>query len=145
MNLAPLNYDRYFKNDERIAKTFLEDFLDTQIEELAMLPTHHQVTDDASFVEFDFRCKIAGNYVIIDIQQWYKPDITQRFYVYHALNSGLQLENLPKEQVRLDESRRIKEVKDYRELDPAITLMTCWKLLRNLSTTPVRKFVPPPL
>ncbi len=126
MYLAPLNYDRYFKkvfSDERIAKAFLEDFLDVQIEELSMLPKQHQVTDDASFVEFDFRCKIAGNYVIIDMQQWYKPDITQRFYVYHALNSGLQLEEMPKEQMRLDESRRIKTVKDYRELEPVITLI----------------------
>lgn len=126
MYLAPLNYDRYFKkvfSDERIAKAFLEDFLSVQIEELAMLPRRHQVTDDASFVEFDFRCKIAGSYVIIDMQQWYKPDITQRFYVYHALNTGLQLEELPKEQIRLDESRRIKEVKDYRELEPVITLI----------------------
>lgn len=136
MYVAPLNYDRFFKkvfSDTRIAKAFLEDFLGVEIETLDTLPSQHRVTDDASFVEFDFRCKIAGNYVIIDMQQWYKPDITQRFYVYHALNSGLQLEDLPKEQLRLNESRRIKTVKDYRELEPVITLI--WMVDDNLKFT----------
>ncbi len=136
MYLAPLNYDRYFKkvfSDKRIAKAFLQDFLDVQIESLEMLPKHHHVTDDAAYVEFDFHCKIAGSYVIIDMQQWYKPDITQRFYVYHALNTGLQLEDLPKEQFRLEESKRIKAVKDYREIEPVITLI--WMVDDNLKFT----------
>ncbi|MBU0765470.1 MAG: Rpn family recombination-promoting nuclease/putative transposase, partial [Bacteroidetes bacterium] len=95
MYLAPLNYDRYFKkvfSDIDIAKRFLEDFFDTKIESIELLSQYHKVTDDASAVEFDFRCKIDNEYVIIDMQQWYKPDIIQRFYVYHAINTALQLE-----------------------------------------------------
>ena len=39
MYLAPLNFDRFFKkvfSDPEIAKTFLEDFLDTEIESLTI-------------------------------------------------------------------------------------------------------------
>ncbi len=42
MYLAPLNHDRYFKkvfSDERIAKQFLEDFLDVSITFLERLPS----------------------------------------------------------------------------------------------------------
>ena len=98
MYLAPLNYDRFFKKvfkDPAIAKIFLEDFLDVTISDIEKLDEKHRVTDDASVVEFDYRCKIDGRFVIIDIQQWYKTDIIKRFYLYHCLNSGLQLEKLP--------------------------------------------------
>ncbi|MGE5340586.1 MAG: hypothetical protein ACM3SY_03810, partial [Candidatus Omnitrophota bacterium] len=84
MFLAPLNYDRYFKkcfSDPDIAKKFLEDFLEETIEEFEMLNGQHRITDDATLVEFDYRCKIKGAYVIIDMQQWYKRDIGQRFYL----------------------------------------------------------------
>ncbi len=99
MYLAPLNDDRYFNkvfSETRIAQQFLEDFLEGTIERPEMLPKQKYVTDDAAYVEFDFRCKIASASVIIDMQQWYKPDISQRLYLYHALNTGLQLEDLPK-------------------------------------------------
>lgn len=87
MFLAPLNYDRYFNkifSDERIAKRFLEDFLETNITKIEMLKGKYRVTNNASLVEFDFRCKIDNTYVILDMQQWYKRDITQRFYLYNA-------------------------------------------------------------
>ena len=90
MYLAPLNYDRFFRkvfSDLMIVKKFLEDFLGVHIEDIIRLETKHRVTDDASAIEFDFRCKINGQYVIIDMQQWYKLDIVKRFYVYHALSS----------------------------------------------------------
>lgn len=62
--------------------------------------------------------------MIIDMQQWYKPDIVQRFYLYHALNSGLQLEQLPKERLLIDRlTRKLKKVKDYRALEPVLTLV----------------------
>ncbi|NJM15337.1 MAG: hypothetical protein HC896_08105 [Bacteroidales bacterium] len=96
--MAPLNYDRYFKkvfSETSIAKRFLEDFFDVHIEELEVLPTRHKITDNATAVEFDFRCKIEGNYVIIDMQQWFKTDIVKRFYMYHSMNSVLQLEKCP--------------------------------------------------
>ncbi len=102
MYLAPLNYDRFFKkvfSDLTIAKAFLQDFLDVEIEEITQLKDKNRVTDDAAVVEFDFRCKINGSYVIIDMQQWYKKDIVKRFYVYHTLNTVLQLEDIPTKSV----------------------------------------------
>ncbi|MCP4353424.1 MAG: hypothetical protein GY795_48870, partial [Desulfobacterales bacterium] len=89
------------------------------------------ITDDAAFVEFDFRCRIRDTHVIIDMQQWYKPDVTQRFYLYHALNTGLQLESLPKEKIVVDRlSKKIKKISDYRMLEPVITLI--WVCRRRL-------------
>ncbi|MDM8552252.1 hypothetical protein QUF72_19355, partial [Desulfobacterales bacterium HSG2] len=127
MYLAPLNYDRFFKkvfSDPEISRRFLEDFLGTEIESIEILKEKHAVTDDAAFVEFDFRCKIRDGYVIVDMQQWYKPDVAQRFYLYHALNTGLQLEKLPKKRIALDKTeRRIVKVKDYRNLEPVCTLI----------------------
>lgn len=127
MYLAPLNYDRFFKkifSDKKIARRFLEDFLEVEIEEFEVLKEKHRVTDDASIVEFDFRCKIKGSYVIIDMQQWYKRDIVQRFYLYHALNTGLQLENLPKESYFLKTTgKKAKKIKDYKALQPVMTII----------------------
>ncbi|MCP4347391.1 MAG: hypothetical protein GY795_17945, partial [Desulfobacterales bacterium] len=127
MYLAPLNYDRFFRkvfSDPEISRKFLEDFLETEIESIEILKEKHAVTDDAAFVEFDFRCRMQGGHVIIDMQQWYKPDVSQRFYLYHALNTGLQLENLPKRRISLDRtSKKIVKVKDYRALEPVLTLI----------------------
>ena len=136
MYLAPLNYDRYCKkvfSDETIAKAFLQDVLNVTIESLEILPCQFRVTDDAAYVEFDFRCKIAGRYVIVDMQQWYKPDIIQRFYLYHALNSGLQLEDLPKERLPVKRGRRIKRTTKYRDVEPVITLI--WMVDDSLNFT----------
>lgn len=125
MYLAPLNYDRYFKkvfSELSIAKRFLEDFLDVEIQEIEFLQTKKSVTDDARYVEFDFRCKIEDMYIIIDMQQWYKTDVVQRFYVYHALNSALQLEKLPKKIIPLP-GDKTRKVHDYSEMLPVITLI----------------------
>lgn len=127
MFLAPLNYDKYFNkvfSNERIAKRFLEDFLETEVNELEMLKGKLRVTDNASLVEFDFRCRIDNSFVILDMQQWYKRDISQRFYLYHALNTGLQLEKLPSKRVLYDYSyEKNKKVEDYRALLPVLTLV----------------------
>jgi hypothetical protein len=138
MYLAPLNYDRFFKkvfSDSKIAKRFLEDFLDVEIEEFQDLKGKHRITDDASSVEFDYRCKINGSYVIIDMQQWYKQDIVKRFYLYHALNTGLQLENLPPKSIILDEiakkqHQQLKKIKNYDALEPVFTLI--WMVTDSL-------------
>jgi len=125
MYLAPLNFDRYFRkvfSETRIAKRFLEDFFDVQIEEIEALPTRHKATDAASAVEFDFRCRIRGAYVIIDMQQWYKSDIVKRFYMYHSLNTVLQLERIPDKSIDLDRGKK-RDVKDYDRLIPVITLI----------------------
>ena len=134
MYLAPLNYDRFFKKvfkDLKIAKVFIEDFLEVEIESIEALDAAARFTDNASIVEFDYRCKIDGQYIIIDMQQWYKPDITQRFFLYHALNTGLQLETLPQKKLIIDRNTgKAKEVKDYRRLEPVSTLI--WMVQDNL-------------
>ncbi len=135
MYLAPLNYDRYFKKvfkDTDIAKKFLEDFFDIAIDSIELLTQRHRITDDAVAVEFDFRCKINGHHVIIDMQQWYKPDIVNRFYVYHTINTALQLEEMPNKNIFINEEVT-KETKDYTKLQPVITLI--WMVDDTLNFT----------
>lgn len=129
MFLAPLNYDRFFKkifSDKHIAKRFLEDFLEITIQQIEVLRVDHKLTNEASLLRFDYRCKVDGKYIIVDMQQWYKQDVVQRFYLYHAANSVLQLENLP-----LKSLQKEKKVKDYSYLEPTITLI--WMVHDNLS------------
>ncbi len=131
--LAPLNYDRYFKkvfSDLKIAKRFLEDFLDIKIQSIEAKPNERYLTDDAKYVELDFRCKIDNHYIIIEMQQWYKPDIIQRFYLYDALNTGLQLEELTTKTIELP-NNKVKDIKDYRTLLPTITII--WLVSDNLN------------
>ncbi|MCP4394951.1 MAG: hypothetical protein GY804_11895, partial [Alphaproteobacteria bacterium] len=127
MYLAPLNYDRFFKkvfSDLEIAKAFIEDFLDVEIEMIESLDTTQRFTDNSAIVEFDYRCRINGHYIIIDMQQWYKPDVVQRFFLYHSLNTGLQLEGLPVKTIELDKvTKRSKNIKDYRLVEPVFTLI----------------------
>jgi hypothetical protein len=133
MYLAPLNYDRYFKkvfSDIRIAKRFLEDFFDVEIQELQILPNKHKITDDASAVEFDFRCRIKDSFVIIDMQQWFKSDIVKRFYMYHSMNTVLQLERMPDKSIDLEDNKK-RDIKDYDKLIPVITLI--WLADDNLN------------
>ena len=125
MYLAPLNYDRYFRkvfSDTGIAKRFLEDFFDTRIESIELLTTCHKLTDDSAAVEFDFRCRIGDQFVIIDMQQWYKPDIVHRFYTYHCISTALQLESMPLKSIYLETDKE-RKIKDYNELLPVVTLI----------------------
>jgi hypothetical protein len=134
MYLAPLNYDRFFKkvfSDLSISKRFLEDFLDTTIEQIEYLPSYTKITDDATAVEFDFRCKIEGRYVIVDMQQWFKSDVVKRFYLYHTLNTALQMEAIPEKNLLKDDDENVtKTTKDYNRIAPAITLI--WMADDNL-------------
>ncbi len=125
MYLAPLNYDRYFKkvfSNVDIAKRFLEDFFGITIQDITPLDVYHKITDEAAAVEFDFHCKIDDQFVIIDMQQWYKSDIVHRFYTYHCINTALQLENLPLKSIALEGDRE-RKVKDYNEILPVITFV----------------------
>lgn len=135
MYLAPINYHRFFVkvfSDERIARKFLEDFLDVEIQEFQVLEDRHRITNDAAAVEFDFRCKIQDSYVIIDMQQWYKPDIVQRFFLYHTLNTALQLEELPLKRFDFPNKTKMpKKGKDYRLLAPVYTLI--WMVVDTLN------------
>ena len=126
MYLAPLNYDRFFKkvfSHTHIAKAFLEDFLDTEIEEIKLLERTHLLTNKSMKVEVDFRCKINGSYIIIDMQQWYKPDVVRRFYLYHCVATALQLEDLPEKKLPIaTDDKKAKDV-DYRKVEPVLTLI----------------------
>ena len=131
MYMAPLNYDKFFKKvfrKKKIAKAFLEDVFDIEIQEINKLSLKNRITDIASIVEFDYRCKIDDQYVIIEMQQWHKPDVAHRFYMYHAINTALQLENLPMKQILTSDENGleiIKDIKDYRRADPVITFVWC--------------------
>ena len=97
MYVASLNIDLFFKkvfSDPELARSFLQDFLGVIITELVILGIEHKLSDDAVIVKFDYRCKINGQYVIIEMQQKYKKDVIKRFYLYHCLGTGLQLETL---------------------------------------------------
>ena len=56
------------------------------------------------------------------MQQSFKLDVVKRFYVYHTLNTGMQLENLPKKEV-IDKSGKKIEIKSYDGILPVYTLI----------------------
>ncbi len=89
--LAPLNFDRFFKkvfSNLDIAKKFIEDFLNIEIQHIEKLDTDKRLSDNSDEVRFDFRCKIDGKHVVIEMQQWDKPDIVQRFFLYFCVTCG---------------------------------------------------------
>ena len=132
MYLAPLNYDRFFKkvfSSKRIAKQFLQDFFNIKIEKIDIVNTAYKITDDAVVVVFDYRCKVNGQYIIIDMQQWYKSDVVKRFYVYHTLNTALQLESLPLKSIQISDEKKY-ETKNYDGVLPVYTLI--WMADDNL-------------
>ncbi len=125
MYLAPLNSDAGFKKvfaDPQIAKAFLEALLGVIIEEITLLETDHKVTNAASLVKFDFRCKINGQYVIIEMQQAHKTDVIKRFYIYHCLNTCLQLEKI-KDMIVRDAKGNEHRIRNYHELEPVFTII----------------------
>ena len=82
MYVASLTIDLLFKkvfSDTKIAKKFLEDFLGVPISKIQILNIEYKLSDDAVIVKFDYRCKIDGEYVIIEMQQRYKKDVIKRF------------------------------------------------------------------
>lgn len=133
MYLAPLNYDRFFKkvfSHLHIAKAFLQDFLDVEIEEIESLEKAHFLTHESAKLEFDFRCKIKGADIIVDMQQWYKPDVIKRFYLYHCASTVLQLERLPEKKLPISTPDKRAKTKDYRIVSPVLTLV--WMVNDNL-------------
>ena len=135
MFVASLNLDLFFKkvfSNKRIAKRFLEDFLGVHITEITLLGTEHRLSDDSVIVKFDFRCKIRGKYVIIEMQQKYKTDVNKRFYLYHCVNTALQLENLEPITITKPNGETYTE-KNYSGLEPVITLI--WMVDDSLNFT----------
>jgi hypothetical protein len=125
MYIAPLNLDLFFKkvfSNKRIAKRFLECLLGITITEIKLLSVESKMTDDAVTVKFDFRCKINGHYVIIEMQQKYKIDVVKRFYLYHCVSTALQLETLKPIKVVKPNGETYME-KNYSGLEPVITLI----------------------
>ncbi len=125
MYLAPLNLDLFFKkvfSNKRIAKSFLQDLFKIKISEIILLSTEHKLSDDAVIVKFDFRCKIKGQYVIIEMQQRYKLDVNKRFYLYHCISTALQLENLQPIVITKSNGETYTE-KNYGALEPVITII----------------------
>ena len=125
MFVASLNLDLFFKkvfSNKRIAKNFLEDFFSVKISEITILPSELRVSDDATVVKFDFRCKINGRYVVIEMQQKYKTDVNKRFYLYHCVSTALQLETLKSTKVAKLTGETYTE-KDYSGLEPVVTLI----------------------
>ena len=125
MFVVSLNLDIFFKkvfSNKRLAKAFLEDFFGVKITDIKLLRTDYKVTDDATVVRFDYRCKINGKYVVIEMQQKYKTDVNKRFYLSHCLGTALQLETLePKVVTKLDGKTYTE--KNYGDLKPVITLV----------------------
>ena len=125
MYVASLNLDLFFKkvfSNKRIAKAFLEDLLGITITEIKLLSVENKLTDDAVAVKFDFRCKIHGQYVVIEMQQRYKIDVVKRFYLYHSVSTALQLETLIPIKVVKPNGETYTE-KNYSGLEPVITLI----------------------
>jgi hypothetical protein len=125
MYLIPLNLDEPFKKifgDPLIAKAFLQDMLGVKITSIEKLENDHKVTNAAALVRFDYRCKINGKYVIIEMQQGYKQDVVKRFLLYHCLSTALQLETI-KETIVKDAKGREHRTRNYGELEPVITIV----------------------
>ncbi len=142
MYLAPLNYDRFFKkvfSDLTIAQAFLSDIFGVPVENIEKLERKNRITDRAMSVEFDFRCEIQGKHVVVEMQQWYKGDIIKRFYLYHSLQSVLQLELLldlakakreekkakekEKEKEKTEEKKNSRVNNIYSEVNPVLTVV----------------------
>ena len=125
MYVASLNLDLMFKkvfSDPEIAKSFLQDLLGIIITEITILSIETKLTNDAVIVKFDYRCKINGQYVIIEMQQRYKKDVVKRFYLYHCVGTSLQLEILQSVTVTRANGETYKE-KDYGSIEPVITVI----------------------
>jgi hypothetical protein len=125
MFVASLNLDFFFKkvfSNKRIAKKFLEDLLDVTITDIKLLTVENKLTDDAVTVKFDFRCKIQGQYVVIEMQQKYKVDVVKRFFLYHTVSTALQLETLKPIKITKPNGETYTE-KNYSSLEPVITLI----------------------
>jgi hypothetical protein len=125
MYVAPLNLDLFFKkvfSNKRVAKRFLEDLLNVTITDIKFLSVENKITDASVTVKFDFRCKIYGKYVVIEMQQNYKIDVVKRFYLYHTVSTALQLETLKPRTLTKLNGETYSE-KNYSELEPVITLI----------------------
>ncbi|MEN9612474.1 MAG: hypothetical protein RLZZ628_3288 [Bacteroidota bacterium] len=125
MYLVPLNLDEPFKKVfecEDIAKAFIQDMLNVEITFIKKLDTDRKITNAAALIRFDYRCKINNQYVIVEMQQGYKQDVIKRFYLYHCLDTALQLETI-KETIVKDAKGREHRTRNYSELEPVITII----------------------
>ena len=132
MFVAPLNFDLMFKkvfSDKEIARSFLQDLLGVKITKIRVLGIEYKVTNDAVIVKFDYRCRINGEFVVIEMQQRYKKDVVKRFYMYHCVSTTLQLEMLKPVTLTKSNGESYKE-KDYSGVEPVLTIV--WMVDDNL-------------
>jgi hypothetical protein len=125
MYVASLNLDLFFKkvfSNKKVAKKFLEDLLGVKITDIKFLSVENKLTDASIVVKFDFRCKIHGQYVVIEMQQKYKIDVVKRFYLYQSVSTALQLETLQPITNTKPNGETYTE-KNYSGLEPVITLI----------------------
>ncbi len=125
MYVASLNLDLFFKkvfSNKKVAKKFLEDLLNVKITEIKFLSVENKLTDASIVVKFDFRCKIHGQYVVVEMQQKYKIDVVKRFYLYQCVSTALQLETLQPITNTKPNGETYTE-KNYSGLEPVITLI----------------------
>jgi predicted transposase YdaD len=116
--LVSLNKDEAFKKvfkELPIAKAFLEDLLNVKIQEIEHLERDNKMTDAAAIVRFDFRCRIDDRDVIIEMQQDNFNYLVKRFYLYHCLSTGLQLEVILKKAADKAEKEKIALLKAEKE------------------------------
>ena len=130
--LASLNLDYFFKKvfcHETIAKRFIENLLDIVIQEIELIETDFKVTDKSATVKFDFRCKVNDDYIIIEMQRGYPLDVVKRFYLYFAMGTAIQMEDVytlkkDEEKSILGETGKVKKVKDeYKYIKPHIIIV----------------------
>jgi hypothetical protein len=132
--LVPLTKDEAFKKvfgDVHIAKAFLEDMLNVTIQSIVLHATDHKVTNAASVVRFDFRCKIDNEDVIIEIQNDFYEGLIKRFYLYHCLSTSLQLEVIKDKIEEHPITGAKKLIKRYAELKSVTSVI--WMAAHNLS------------
>ncbi len=125
MYLAPLNSDYFFRkifSDLVIAKAYLEDMLDVQIQHIERLPHKNKLTDASLQIEFDFRCIIDNQPVLVEMQQDYKSQVVKRFYLYHTVATALQLENIAVLQATKKGNEK-RKVLLYGSLEPVVTII----------------------
>jgi Trp operon repressor len=124
--LVSLNKDAAFKKvfgNKYIAKAFLEDMLNIKIQSIELLERDNKITDAASVVRFDFRCRIDDQDVIIEVQQDNFNYLVKRFYLYHCLSTSLQLEVIKDRMYTDPLTGKEHHVKRYAELRPVITII----------------------
>ena len=78
------------------------------------MPEVKRVTDSSRIVIFDYHCVFDDDTnLLIDMQQWYKSDLVKRFYMYHSVQSALQLETISEAVPIPNSIDQIDQIRNY--------------------------------